>query len=1093
MSEYRRSLYMERKQAFTPQQHNRLNRQLQEANRNKQRNEQFQLSRKISVSPTPRKRLLSEKENIPNDVKETSTAVEVVANGSRTAKLICTARDPEKIKKQEAYILRFLDWRDKKKAMEEQKKAEATNKKKPFVSAVGKHAGFSSGGSSTQAFAPNTSASTTTNHHHHHQQGSFVPKGYHANFVPPPGLKDPGEIVKEKAKGRQSIYTVVPTPPKKKPETGAVKKVPLAKKVLVTNFNSNAAKTKFNNKTPQRKVSATKTVIGSGGGGGIKTKPTTSSGSTSKPSTTNKPSSNVVKNCVNSATANTKPKTSTNAALKPRQLKMPPPSTIPARKPIASSSTAAGNAARKNIPTIKVTQVGTKSKFTTSRRTLESARQQHKKSPQQPQKNARLAQPMKAKKPVKQPATSNANKLLSLMANQAAEIVSDMIVQTPRDFSNSNHFDEFVTSTKLKNSNQTLEEVDGISPIEMISKRSSGHSAAKRNLLKDATGNNKAGTNNQAAGGEDEEVKPLSSHGNPSRFNFIRYSEINVSINEEMDENNKENNVDDNHEVNKPDEKPTSSPEEGTQEKPPSSPIQRSPNNTITLEPPPQVETQDKTPTKLLDTDKPVNYLSPFVSVSRGKVSLKKEKERRSSVYMAKRIEDDPQAPSTAPEEPTSPHYTAEVLRTLEAVRYFRKQLQDEIDRLHAKCDVWEEYKNENLEKLQAVNGDDMIDVTIGQTKLLTSKKFMQFKGLIDRCEARATGINDVPNDGSEKTKDVDATDLEGFWSMLGLQVDNLEKRFTNLERWKANDWQDPDEVKPKPVKSKPKNLSKVKKAATGAGKARPNSALQQMLKKMQADMRNKKANNVLVNTDDVVLTPSKVRDRKYFSPAATVVAIPASNRRLSILLAENAAEGGSPNRRMSLLGCKNSQDSPRRMSMMIAAARKNSQDTTPNRRVSLMMMQRNAIDETGDGEENSCGTKRDSSTSLKCTESPRLSSNGKVDGSEAAYMSPVVKSRKSILKTPGTARTKLRNVVFNEKLRVKKFNFIVNDEDGNAVGDDADQQQEEENNKSNEEPIQNKNDSDDSESNEEPKHGTYSLRNRKVRLRPSSEIIIPK
>ncbi|XP_073811911.1 uncharacterized protein [Musca autumnalis] len=437
--------------------------------------------------------------------------------------------------------------------------------------------------------------------------------------------------VKEKAKGRQSIYTVVPTPPKKKPETCAVKKVPLAKKVLVTNFHSNAVKTNFNNKTPQPKASGTKTVIGSGGGG-IKTKPTTSSGSTSKPSTANKPSSNLVKNGVNSATATTtKPTTSTNAALKPRQLKMPPPSTIPAKKPIASSSTAAGNAARKNIPTIKVTQVGAKSKFTTSRRTLESARQQHKKSPQQPQKNARLAQAMKAKKPVKQPATSNANKLLLLMVNQATEIVSDMIVQTPRDFSNSNHFDEFVTSTKLKNSNQTLEEVDGISPIEMISKRSSGHSAAKRNLLKDATGNNKADTNNQAAGGEDEEVKPLSSHGNPSRFNFIRYSEVNVSINEEMEENNKENNVDDNQEVNKPDEKPTSSPEDGTQEKPPSSPIQQSPNNTIKPEPP-QVETQDKTPTKLLDTDKPVNYLSPFVSVSRGKVSLKRE--RRSSVYM---------------------------------------------------------------------------------------------------------------------------------------------------------------------------------------------------------------------------------------------------------------------------------------------------------------------------------------------------------------------------------------------------------------------------------------------------------------------------
>ncbi|XP_061394049.1 guanylate kinase-associated protein mars [Musca vetustissima] len=1088
MSEYRRSLYKELKQAFTPQKHNRLNRQLQEANRNKQRNEQFQLSRQISVSPTPKKRLLSEKENI-HDGNETNNVVEVVANGSRTAKLICTARDPAKIKKQEAFILRFLDWRDKKKSLMEKRKAEAM-KKKPFVSAVGKHAGFGHGGgcnAGPMSLAPNNNTSATTNH-----QASFVPKGYQANFEPPPGLKDPGDIVKDKAKSRQSIYTVVPTPPKKKPETTGKKVVPLAKKVLVTNFSANAVKTKLSNKTPQRTEVGNKNVMNSGGGG-IKTKPTTfSSGSSTKPSSTTKPTNNNLiktsqtnKNGLNSASSSSssasKFKTQTNTALKPRQLKMPPPSSIPPKKPgQTATSSASGNVVRKStIPAIKVTTVGAKSRFsnTGARKPTETASRHHlnKKSPQQPQKNARLTQTMKAKKPIKPATTNTTNKLLSLMVSQANEMVSDMVVQTPRDFSNSNHFDEFVTSTKVKNSNSTLDDVDGVSPIEMLSKRTSGHSAAKRNLLKDATTNKMAtatSANNHLT--EDEEVRPLSNVNPSKRFNFIRYSEVNVSFNDNPSEENKEK-EEENHKKEVEDEDKLS-PEKVAKEIPNESPKQNL-NNTITLEAP--STPAEKTPTKLLTEDKPVNYLSPFVSVSRGKVSLKKEKERRSSIYMVNRIEDElnnskrlslqptsPLGQKIPTEEPKSPQYSAEVMRTLEAVRYFRKQLQDEIDRLHAKCDVWEEYKNGNLEKLQAVNGDDMIDVTIGQTKLLTSKKFMQFKGLIDRCEARATGINDVPDDGSEKTKNVDAVDLEGFWSMLGLQVDNLEKRFENLERWKANDWQDPDEVKPK-AKAKPKNLTKVKKAGPAATKARPNSALQQMLRKMQADMRNKKANNLLVNTDDVVLTPSKVRDRKYFSPAATVVAIPASNRRLSILLAENAAEGGcggggsSPNRRMSLLGRKNSQDSPRRMSLM--NARKNSQDT-PNRRVSLMM-QKNPIMEfresNVDDEENSCGTKSNSSV------------NGKInEENAAAYMSPVVKSRKSILKTPGTARSKLRNVVFNEKLRVKKFNFIVNDEDGNVVDDDQC-------NKSNEELMD--------------KIGTYSLRNRKVRLRPSCEIVIPK
>ncbi|XP_011294008.1 guanylate kinase-associated protein mars [Musca domestica] len=1021
MSDYCRSLYKESRQPFTTQQHNRLTRQLQEANRNKQRNKQFQNSRHISVSPTPRKPLLSEKANLnsankaynvvegtrtaseksyPNsankannvveavpkgsrtatekenikDANKTNTVVEVVTKGSRTAKLICTARDPEKIKKQEAFILRFLDWKDKKKAMMEQKKAEAT-KKKPFVSAVGKHSGFTGGGgggnscSSSGLLAPNTSATQR------HNQGSFVPKGY-ADFQPPPGIKEPGETLKDKAKGRQSIYTVVPTPPKKKPES-VVKNVPLSRKVLSTNFTANAVKTKITNKPTQ----------------------------------------------------------TTNTAVR-----MPPP---PSRKPLQTTASGPGNVGKKNLPAIKVTNTATaaaKSKFgntAATRKPIESARQQHKKSPLKPQKNARLTQTMKAKKPIKKPNTNTNDKLRSLMVNQASEIVSDMIVQTPRDFSNSNHFEEFVTSTKVKNSSTTLEDIDGVSPIEMLSKRTSSHSTAKRNLLKDACTSNMIVTSNP----------PIE-----KKFNFIRYSEVNVSFGDSPKEGDKKDDYDDDKVKANNEDLETPSEEAKVVKENPISPPKVLLNNTLTLEPAEAVV--EKTPTKLLCEERPINYLSPFVSVSRGKVSMKKEKERRSSVYVIHRTEEELNnskrqslLPSNGVEEPKLPQYSAEVLQTLEAVRYFRKQLQNEIDRLHAKCDLWEEYKKDNLEKLQAVNGDDMIDVTIGQTKLLTSKKFMQFKGLIDRCEARATGINDVPDDGSEKTKNVDAVDLEGFWSMLGLQVDNLEKRFDNLERWKANDWQDPDEVKPKP-KAKDKNLAKVKKPKAAPNKARPNSELQKMLRKMQEDMRNKKANNHLANSDVVVLTPSKVRDRKYFSPAPTVLAVPASNRRLSTLLAANVTEGCASPNRLSLLVRKN-------------------------------------------GEDISCGTKKKSLT-LNGLDSPRLS-NGRVANAEVAaataYMSPIVKGRKSILKTPGTGRTKLQNVVFNEKLRVRKFKFIVNDEDANVVDDNAD-----ECNKSDEEQLrENKNESDNEESCAEAKLGTYSLRNRKVRLRPSCEIVIPK
>lgn len=44
--------------------------------------------------------------------------------------------------------------------------------------------------------------------------------------------------------------------------------------------------------------------------------------------------------------------------------------------------------------------------------------------------------------------------------------------------------------------------------------------------------------------------------------------------------------------------------------------------------------------------------------------------------------------------------------------------------------------------------------------------------------------------------------------------------------------------------------------------------------------------------------------------------------------------------------------------------------------------------------------------------------------------LKPVTSARKSILKTPGTAKGAPKNVIFNEKLRIKKFNFIIDSDD---------------------------------------------------------------
>ncbi|XP_033252347.1 guanylate kinase-associated protein mars-like [Drosophila miranda] len=142
--------------------------------------------------------------------------------------------------------------------------------------------------------------------------------------------------------------------------------------------------------------------------------------------------------------------------------------------------------------------------------------------------------------------------------------------------------------------------------------------------------------------------------------------------------------------------------------------------------------------------------------------------------------------------------------RALESVLYFRLQLENEIRRLRDICSEWEAYSKENEAHLVETGGIDMINVAIGQTNLLSTKKLMQFSGLIDRCEAGATGKNHRPYDGSEETKPVQAEDLEGWWDMLRLQSENVDKRFDNLKRWKQNNWQDPDAVEESKIPAKP-------------------------------------------------------------------------------------------------------------------------------------------------------------------------------------------------------------------------------------------------------------------------------------------------
>lgn len=221
-----------------------------------------------------------------------------------------------------------------------------------------------------------------------------------------------------------------------------------------------------------------------------------------------------------------------------------------------------------------------------------------------------------------------------------------------------------------------------------------------------------------------------------------------------------------------------------------------------------------------------LNYVSPFVTISRGAYNKRKEKEINGSKYAlesrkSKDLND-----------------SIESRQNKEAATYFRGQIQRETDRFEQLVNTWRKYIAENSDLPSEYT--DQIDVAIGQTGLLTTSKFKQFSKLIDQCEC---------ND--EKVK---PEDLEGFWSMIYLQVENCNQRFERLENMKKCNWDDPElhVVKKKKIRAEGITIAKSKPTIT----KRPNSALSEMLKLARQKHIDNKASkhNANKTVDDVLI-----------------------------------------------------------------------------------------------------------------------------------------------------------------------------------------------------------------------------------------------
>ncbi|GBP62754.1 Guanylate kinase-associated protein mars [Eumeta japonica] len=155
---------------------------------------------------------------------------------------------------------------------------------------------------------------------------------------------------------------------------------------------------------------------------------------------------------------------------------------------------------------------------------------------------------------------------------------------------------------------------------------------------------------------------------------------------------------------------------------------------------------------------------------------------------------------------------------SIESVHHFRQQLNSEIVRMTKMCETWDQiFANEDLpEPVQ----EQILSAT-GQARLLMSQKFQQFSGLVDRCAAGEECVG-----GGLVTP----TDLQGFWDMIFIQVENIDLRFIELEKLKRRGWTEDEKVKQLAKKStinnnvkkksKPAATSRLREMITAARKA---------------------------------------------------------------------------------------------------------------------------------------------------------------------------------------------------------------------------------------------------------------------------------
>ncbi|XP_058463274.1 uncharacterized protein LOC131437745 [Malaya genurostris] len=175
----------------------------------------------------------------------------------------------------------------------------------------------------------------------------------------------------------------------------------------------------------------------------------------------------------------------------------------------------------------------------------------------------------------------------------------------------------------------------------------------------------------------------------------------------------------------------------------------------------------------------------------------------------------------------------------LEKVTFYNNLVEKELKRLQQLCDLYKsDVENEAIDE----NSKGLIIAAQGQTQILINKKLSKFKELVKHYEQSWTD------------QKVRTDDLDGFWLMVSLDLENLDRRFEELRLLKQNDWQ---EIAEQPKVKKLKCGAGIKKREKKPMKTKA-SGLADLIKKAREEAKKKLMMESVLKESVTVLTPAK-------------------------------------------------------------------------------------------------------------------------------------------------------------------------------------------------------------------------------------------